>query len=85
MPDSVKALRQLEHITPRPNSAYGRFCFLHPTECDISVIVPAYNTEKYVGECLDSILAQHGARNVAIELTGAVSSLPCPCSRAIAY
>ncbi len=24
----------------------------------ISVIIPMYNTEKYVGECLDSILAQ---------------------------
>ena len=24
----------------------------------ISIIIPMYNTEKYIGECLDSILAQ---------------------------
>ena len=27
-------------------------------EFDISVIVPIYNAEKYLGQCIDSILAQ---------------------------
>ena len=24
----------------------------------VSIVIPMYNTEKYIGECLDSILAQ---------------------------
>ena len=28
------------------------------TECLLSVIVPVYNTEKYIGNCLDSLLEQ---------------------------
>lgn len=31
---------------------------LPPSDCDVEVIVPCYNVEKYVEECIDSILAQ---------------------------
>ena len=29
-----------------------------PVNCAISIVVPMYNVEKYIGECLESILAQ---------------------------
>ena len=32
----------------------------------ISVIIPVWNTEKYVGECIDSILAQSIVKDLEI-------------------
>lgn len=29
------------------------------TSYDLSIIIPVYNTEKYIGECLDSVLSQN--------------------------
>ena len=28
------------------------------TECKVSVVIPVYNAEQYLGECLDSVLGQ---------------------------
>lgn len=33
---------------------------------DISIIIPAYNAEQYIGQCLDSILSQDGAPDFEI-------------------
>ncbi len=35
----------------------------HETNLKLSIIIPVYNTEKYVGECLDSCLEQDIPRN----------------------
>lgn len=48
----------LQAISPRPSPALRRFRFENPVSHDLTVIVPVYNTERYVGECLDSILSQ---------------------------
>lgn len=50
--------KALARVSPRPAPAFGKFAFVHHVECDLSVIVPVYNTEKYVGECLDSVLSR---------------------------
>lgn len=36
------------------------------TTPDISIIIPAYNVEQYIGQCLDSILCQDGAPDFEI-------------------
>lgn len=49
---------ELEKISPRPKGARVSPAPLLPEELDISVIVPIYNVEAYVGACLESILSQ---------------------------
>ena len=58
LPSPQEALEALEVISPRPKPAFREFAFEESPDVDLTVIVPVYNTEKYVGECLDSILAQ---------------------------
>lgn len=48
----------LTGLSPKPPSCYTRPEFNFPPSCEVSVIVPAYNMERYVGECLNSILSQ---------------------------
>ena len=40
----------------------------------ISVIIPVWNTEKYVGECIDSILAQSIVKSFPVSATPATES-----------
>jgi glycosyltransferase involved in cell wall biosynthesis len=53
-----QALSFLQSVSP--DSGYS--CVvdreLPPSDCDLEVIVPCYNVEKYVEECVDSILGQ---------------------------
>lgn len=58
LPEVTEAERRLELISPCPGPVFGQFSFSNPVECDLTVVVPVYNTDKYVGECLDSILGQ---------------------------
>lgn len=53
-----EARAALQAISPRSAPALRSFRFENAIEHDLTVIVPVYNTERYVGECLDSILSQ---------------------------
>lgn len=58
LPNEVAARAELEAISPRPKACFGDFSYQNAVSCDLSVIVPVFNTERFVGGCLDSILAQ---------------------------
>ena len=58
LPSEAEARSTLESFSPRPEPCFSRFRFENPASCDLSIIIPVYNTERFVGECLDSVLAQ---------------------------
>ena len=49
----------LENYSPKPkNSCIRKNMLSQPFSCELQIIVPAYNVEKYLTQCMDSILAQ---------------------------
>ncbi len=60
LPNSAEALHTLEMASPRPGGGLNvrvRQWPLTPT-ADVSVIVPCYNEEQYVRQCIESIATQ---------------------------
>lgn len=58
-PVEIKDARGLlETISPKPSDVWSRPSPLPDPSLDLSVVVPVYNVEHYVADCLNSILAQ---------------------------
>lgn len=55
----VSAAREnLECFSPRPAGIAEANNRLLPPRCDLQIVIPAYNVEKYLAACMDSVLAQ---------------------------
>ena len=55
----VSAAREnLECFSPRPVGIAEADNRLLPPRCDLQIVIPAYNVEKYLAACMDSVLAQ---------------------------
>jgi hypothetical protein len=66
LPDPDAARATLEAVSPRPHPSASQTGFRNAATCDVSVIVPVYNTEAYLGDCLDSLTVQQGVFSLEI-------------------
>lgn len=54
-----EARSNLENFSKRPiGTSITKNLLIEPPECDLQIIVPAYNVEKYLKYCIDSIISQ---------------------------
>ncbi|KAA6337957.1 putative glycosyltransferase EpsJ [termite gut metagenome] len=56
--DAREAKQLLHHTSPNPITSSVCENEILPPTCDLQIIVPCYKVEKYVKECMDSILSQ---------------------------
>ena len=55
---SLDCTGKAQEGVPPPKPCFENFSYKFPVTCDLSVIVPVYNTERYLAECLGSIVGQ---------------------------
>lgn len=53
-----QAMEKLESFSPKPTGVCSSNSEIGTSIYDLEVIIPAYNSEKYISECLDSVLNQ---------------------------
>ncbi|MEI3093413.1 MAG: glycosyltransferase [Oscillospiraceae bacterium] len=56
--DSASARETLLGFSPPPTGTAAADNRLLEPECDLQIVIPAYNVEAYLAQCMDSVLAQ---------------------------
>ena len=56
--DSASARETLLGFSPPPTGTAAADNRLLNPECDLQIVIPAYNVEAYLAQCMDSVLAQ---------------------------
>ena len=56
--DSASARETLLGFSPPPTGTAAADNRLLEPECDLQIVIPAYNVEAYLAQCMDSVLSQ---------------------------
>ena len=56
--DSASARETLLRFSPPPTGTAAADNRLLNPECDLQIVIPAYNVEAYLAQCMDSVLSQ---------------------------
>ena len=56
--DSAGARETLLRFSPPPTGTAAADNRLLEPECDLQIVIPAYNVEAYLAQCMDSVLSQ---------------------------
>jgi glycosyltransferase involved in cell wall biosynthesis len=56
--DSASARETLLRFSPPPTGTAAADNRLLEPECDLQIVIPAYNVEAYLAQCMDSVLSQ---------------------------
>ncbi len=68
--DPHEALRQLKQHAPMPQAtAEAKNKLNKPYKYDLTVIIPAYNAEKWIEECMDSVVLQKTKYSFCVKVT----------------
>ena len=80
-PDRARAV--LEEVWKQPDTSVRAANACGEITCDLQIVVPAYNVEAYLEECMDSILSQKSKYSYHVVLVddGAKDSTPQICDR----
>ena len=54
----VDAIAHLQEFSASPAGSCIRYNQIEDSLCDLQIIIPAYNVEKYIEECIESVLCQ---------------------------
>ena len=78
-----KAREVLLSCAPCPTGTCRTHNLISPPRCDLQIIIPAYNVEAYLTECMDSVLSQKTRYSYHVILVddGARDATPAICDR----
>lgn len=65
--DEISARKELESFSPKPSgkaTAHNIIC--KPYKYDLQIVIAAYNVEKYIKKCLDSVLTQETKYSIKV-------------------
>lgn len=81
--DADTARKKLLEVCPIPNGTTAAKNRILPPSVDLQIVIPAYNVEDYLEECMDSVLSQKTTYSYHVVLVddGAKDGTPAICDK----